>query len=73
MWDKLRYFLDYLTCEIMFISDVHSPLDDSVIFFAFELNLLICLPIVFSLALYLKVRSSRICAVLLVSFALMII
>ena len=31
LWDKVRYYLDYITCEIMFISDVNSPLADSVI------------------------------------------
>ena len=36
----MRSFLDYLTCEIMFISDVNSPLDDSVILCAFELKFL---------------------------------
>ena len=40
LWDKVRYYLDYITCEIMFINDVTSPLDDLMILYASEVELL---------------------------------
>ena len=59
------YFLDYVNCEILFISYVNSSLDDSMILCASELKFLSVFPFVFiSLAQYLKILSSRICAVL---------
>ena len=48
-----------MTCEIMFISDVNSPLDDSVTSCAFELKFLSVFASVFSLAHYLKVLILR--------------
>ena len=56
-------FLDYMTCEVLFASDVNSQLDDSWISCAPELKFIYVFPVVFSLAQYLKILSSKICAV----------
>ena len=56
-------FLDYMNCEILFISDATSPLDELMIVFASEVEFFSVLRIVFSLTQYLEILSSRICAV----------
>ena len=61
--DKTIDLLDYMTCEILFISDANSPLDDSMILCASELKFIWVFPSVFSLAQYLKLISLRIFAV----------
>ena len=62
-----------MTCEIMFISDVNSPLDDSVTSCAFELKFLSVFASVFSLAHYLKVLILRNFTFYLFFFAVMMI
>ena len=62
-WDRIIEFLDYMNCEILCISDVNSSLDDSLILCASELKLISVFPVVFSLAQYLKILSSKICTV----------
>ena len=54
----MTYLFDFLNCEILFISDVNSPLDDSVISCASELK---CSSVIFVLtpARYLKILSFK--------------
>ena len=55
-------YLDYMNCEILFLSDVNSPLDDLMILYASEVEFLSVLLLFFSSAQYLKMFRSRICS-----------
>ena len=57
-------YLDYMNCEILFLSDVNSPLDDLMILYASEVEFFFVIIFVFSLAQYLKILSSTIFAML---------
>ena len=54
LWDKVRYYLDYIPCEIMFINGVNSPLDDLMILYASEVEFFFCPPFYFFFGSILK-------------------